>query len=82
MPEAPPEAHLVAGIARRLRDTIGARSLRSVAAAAGVSVGTVSSLLSGRTWGDVVTVARLEQGLGVELWGHEHTREIGVDKSS
>lgn len=53
-----------------------------MATSAGVSVGTVSALLAGRTWGDVVTVARLERALGVELWGREHAREIGTGEPS
>lgn len=71
-PDAPNEARLVAGMARRMREAVGDRSLRSVASDAGVSVGTVSSLLAGRSWGDVVTIARLETSLNVSLWGREH----------
>lgn len=66
--DAPFEAHHVAGVARRLLDAIGERSLRSVAREADVSIGTLSNLVGGRTWGDVVTVARLERCLGVSLW--------------
>jgi transcriptional regulator with XRE-family HTH domain len=69
---APEEAKLAAGIARRLAAAQGARSLRQLAAETGVSPGTLSNLLAGRSWGDVVTIARLETGLGVPLWGSEH----------
>ncbi len=70
--DAPPEARLVAGLARRLREAVGDRSLRSVARDSGLSVGTLSNLAAGRSWGDLVTVARLERALSAELWGREH----------
>lgn len=66
--DAPYEVRVVLGISRRLRDAIGGRGLRSVAVDADVSIGAISHLLNGKTWGDVVTVARLEQALGVSLW--------------
>ena len=71
-PDAPAEARLAAGVTRRLQAAVGDRSLRAVARDADISVGTLSNLLAGRTWGDLVTVARLETALGVELWGREH----------
>jgi transcriptional regulator with XRE-family HTH domain len=73
---APYEALKVAEISQRLKVAIAGRSLRTVAADSGVSVGTLSNLLSGKTWGDVVTLARLERALGVELWsGTGHAGE-------
>lgn len=69
---APAEARQVAGVAQRLRDAVEGRSLRSVATEAGLSIGTVSNLLGGRTWGDLVTLARLENALGVHLWCGVH----------
>lgn len=70
--DAPPEARLAAGLARRLKEAVGERSLRSVARDSGLSVGTVANVVAGRSWGDLVTVARLERALDVELWGREH----------
>lgn len=66
--DAPFEAHHVAGMAQRLKAAIGERTLRSVARDANVSIGTLSSLMGGRTWGDVVTLVRLEHALGAVLW--------------
>ncbi len=65
---APFEARHVAEMAKRLKDAIGDRTLRSVSKDSNVSIGTLSSLLGGKTWGDVVTLVRLEQALGVGLW--------------
>jgi transcriptional regulator with XRE-family HTH domain len=55
-----------------LQAAIGDRSLRTVAGITGVSASTLSNLVTGRTWGDVVTLARLEAALNVSLWGDEH----------
>jgi transcriptional regulator with XRE-family HTH domain len=70
--DAPREALLAAGLARRLRDACGERSLREISRETGVGASTLSNLLGGRSWGDVVTVVRLESTLGVDLWGDEH----------
>jgi transcriptional regulator with XRE-family HTH domain len=44
------------------------RSLRSVAEAAGIDHTTLLGLLRGRSWPDLVTIAKLEFGLGRDLW--------------
>jgi transcriptional regulator with XRE-family HTH domain len=69
---APREARLAQGIARRLRTALAGRTLREVAGEAGLSPQTVANLLHGRSWGDMVTLARLETVLQVALWGDEH----------
>jgi hypothetical protein len=83
---APFEARHVAEMAKRLKDAIGDRTLRSVAKESNVSIGTLSSLLGGKTWGDVVTLVRLEQALGVGLWSggvHEkHNDGVATAKVS
>ena len=67
-----PSADPVAEVARRLvlnlEREIGDRSIRSVAEAAHVDHATLLALLRGRSWPDLVTIARLELGLGVDLW--------------
>jgi transcriptional regulator with XRE-family HTH domain len=47
---------------------IGTRSIRSVAEVTGVDHTTLLGLLRGRSWPDLVTIARLEQGLAADLW--------------
>ncbi len=69
---APPEAALAAGIASRMLEAMGGLSIRELARRSDVSPQTVSNLLAGRSWGDVVTLARIERALGVALWGNEH----------
>ncbi len=68
----PNEALLAVGISRRLRAAVGERPLRDVAREVELSPQTVANLLHGRSWGDAVTVARLESVLKVQLWGDEH----------
>jgi hypothetical protein len=62
----------MAEVARRLVNNvereIGARSIRSVAEAAQLDHSTLLSLLRGRSWPDLVTIARLERGLDADLW--------------
>ena len=47
---------------------IGDRSVRAAARDAGLDHTTLLSVLHGRSWPDLATVARLENGLGVDLW--------------
>ena len=75
---APFEAQKAADIATRLRSAIGNRSLRSVAAVSGVSIGTLHNLLCGKTWGDVVTIARLEQALSADLWSASPSQQASA----
>jgi transcriptional regulator with XRE-family HTH domain len=70
--DTPPEVRLVAGVVGRLRVVADDLGTRKVARRAGLSPQTISNLLTGRTYGDLVTVARLERALEVHLWGDEH----------
>lgn len=74
--DAPAEAALAAGIASRMVEAMGGLSIRELARRSDVSPQTVSNLVAGRTWGDVVTLARIERALGVALWGNEHHEGI------
>lgn len=47
---------------------IGDRSVRSVAAAAGLDHNVLRLVLSGHSWPDVITVAKLERWCGEDLW--------------
>lgn len=68
------DAETVRLLAVNLRAAMGERSIRSTAQAAGIDHGIVARLLAGQSWPEVVTVARLERGLGVRLWP-EHVEE-------
>lgn len=52
----------------RLRDAIGDRSIRGIAAEAGLSHVTVLNVLAGRVWPDLLTIGRLEFGLNTDLY--------------
>lgn len=64
------EAGYAQDLARNLRDAIGDASLRSVAKRCGIHHTTLSAILTGERWADLVTIARLESGLEVSLWPH------------
>ena len=51
-----------------LKAAIGDRSLRAAAAATGVDHTTILRILDGQAWPDLYTIARLERGLGAQLW--------------
>ena len=74
VPDAPPEARFAQALARRLeaqmvRDGL---SLRDAERATGASVTALSNILHGNSWGDLPTIARIERGLDMSLWGGEH----------
>jgi hypothetical protein len=50
-----------------LRHAIGERSIREVASVTGVDRATIGAVLIGRSWPDILTLAKLERGLGT-LW--------------
>ena len=72
---APPEARLLKGIASRLQEAVGDKSLRDIAKECGVAPQTVLNILAGTTWAHALSVARLERGLNVRLWGEEHRKK-------
>ena len=72
---APPEARLLKGIASRLQEAVGDKSLRDVAQECGVAPQTVHNILAGNTWAHVLSIARLERGLNANLWGKEHRQK-------
>jgi len=66
--DAPPYAVVTGAVVRRYQEVVGARSLRSVARAAGIDATSLGRMLSGETVPDVHTVAVLEAALDAELW--------------
>ena len=55
-------------LALRLREALAGRSQRSVGALTGVDYTTIGDVLAGRVWADLATIAKLERGLGADLW--------------
>jgi len=51
-----------------LRSAIGGRAIREVARDTGVDRASIATVLNGLSWPDIVTLAKLEIGLGVSLW--------------
>jgi len=62
-----PVAELGRQFVLNLEDAIGRRSVREIARVAGVDRASIGSILNGRSWPDMVTVAKLELCLG-PLW--------------
>jgi hypothetical protein len=85
-PEVPsddPVGEVARMFAINVRDAVGNRSLRSVAEASGLTHVTLLNILGGKVWPDLSTIARLENGLGMQLWpkrdvGASPTRPAGV----
>ena len=61
-------------VARRLTETLTQRelSLRAAADTTGASAHALFNITHGHTWCDLPTLARLERGLRIQLWGTEH----------
>ena len=68
--DAPDEARFVMGVSQRLKAHCDANSLsmNAVSRATNVPVQTVINLATGKTWGDLPIIYRLEAGLGADLW--------------
>ena len=67
--DAPAEARFALGVGQRLKahcDTNGL-SMNAVSRATNVPVQTVINLVTGKTWGDLPIIYRLEAGLGVRF---------------
>ena len=70
-PEEPSEdrsAEKARRLVLNLRAAMNGRSLRSVAADAGLGHVTLQRVLAGQAWPDVQTDAKLEDGLDADLW--------------
>lgn len=66
--DGPAVAHYAQAVAVNLKVAIGGRSLREVGRAAGLDHTTISAVLAGDRWPDLVTIAKLEQSLEARLW--------------
>jgi len=67
-PSTDPLGEVARQFVLNVRAAIGDRSIRSVAAAAGMSHATLLNVLAGRVWPDLYTIARLEAALQTGLW--------------
>ena len=60
---------VAASFARSLRKALGERqSVRAAAAACGLNHQTLHAILDGEVWPHMYTIAKLEEGLGLQLW--------------
>ncbi len=66
--EGPVPVGYVQRFCKRLAAAIGERSVREVARTADLSHTTLLAVLSGTRWPDAITVAKLEDALGEDLW--------------
>lgn len=67
-PSGDPLGEVARQFVLNVRAAVGDRSVRSVAAAAGMSHVTLLNVLAGRVWPDLYTIARLEAALDTGLW--------------
>jgi len=70
-PHAPisdPVAEIARLLVLNLLGAIGDRSVREIATITGVDRATIGTLLRGMSWPDIATLAKLEIGLGRQLW--------------
>lgn len=72
-PSDDPVAEQARLLVLNLRTTMGERSIRQIATITGVDRATIGAMLLGKSWPDIVTLTKLELGLG-PLW---HTMNAG-----
>lgn len=71
LPDSPVAAGYAREIARRLVAAVGDRSRTEIADRADLSRSALHDLMTGRSWPDVVSLAKLEKTLAVRLWPDE-----------
>ena len=81
--DAPDEARFAMGVGQRLKAHCEANglSMNAVSRVTNVPVQTVINLLTGKSWGDLPIIYRLEAGLGARLWSDEHADEARRSES-
>lgn len=67
-PSSDPFGEIARQFVLNLRDAMAGRTLRAVAADAGIGHVTLQRVLTGQAWPDLQTIARLEVGLDAALW--------------
>ncbi|MDY7542138.1 MULTISPECIES: helix-turn-helix transcriptional regulator [unclassified Cryobacterium] len=68
MSSVDPVGEVARQFALNVKAAIGDRSIRGAARDVGVDPSTMMSVLNGRSWPDLATIAKLEIGFGVDLW--------------
>jgi hypothetical protein len=68
MPSVDPVGEVARQFALNVQAAIGDRSIRAASLDVGVDPSTMLSVLRGRSWPDLATIAKLESGFGVDLW--------------
>ncbi|OIH92375.1 hypothetical protein BIU90_10745 [Curtobacterium sp. MCBA15_001] len=68
VPATDPLAEVARQFVVNVRAAMNGRSVRSVAAEVGMGNVTLLTVLAGKAWPDLATIARLEAGLDAELW--------------
>lgn len=68
VPATDPLAEVARQFVVNVRAAMHGRSVRSVAAEVGMGNVTLLTVLAGKAWPDLATIARLEAGLNAELW--------------
>lgn len=66
--EAPTAVAYAVAISRTLHERLEGKSKAELARRAGIERTTLYDLLSGRSWPDAVTLAKLEEALEARLW--------------
>ena len=67
----PPRVRRIQALAQRIQHRHGGATHKSIAAATGLSVGTIFNLLHGKTWGSARTISTLDAHFEVQAWGTE-----------
>ena len=77
--ETPSEAYLAAALARRLKEKMKGESIRYIAKKADLSPQTLVNILHGKTWPDLLTIARLENALEGKTMGKRTPQKTELD---
>jgi len=67
-PSNDPVVEVARTLAHRVEEAMDGRSAREVGRLSGVDYSTISAILNGTTWPDLVTLAKLEARLKTDLW--------------
>lgn len=62
-------AQAAAAIAERLERALRGKNIAGIARDADVARSTIYDIVAGTTWPDIVTIFKLQETLGVRLWG-------------